>query len=141
MKSNETDEVLKANAFFYQAFRGLDIPQMEKLWLKESYVQCFHPGWGALRGWEAVITSWKRIFANTSGFKFVLSEVQVEIRGPIAWVTLYENLTTRIDDEVTSGVVLATNVFEKRAEGWFMIHHHGSTVVAPPARPTSNTVH
>jgi SnoaL-like domain len=36
---------------------------------------------------------------------------------------------------------LATNIFERRSEGWFIIHHHGSTVMNPPASPSTPTVH
>lgn len=141
MGSPVLDDVLKVNEAFYQAFQSLDIRQMEGVWRKASYVQCFHPGWGLLRGWEAVMTSWRRIFENTHGVKIVLTEVHTEVRDQIAWVTQYENLSSEIDGERSAGVVLATNVFEKHPEGWFMIHHHGSTVINPPAHPSTHSVH
>ena len=141
MESPVLDDVLKVNEGFYQAFQSLDIRQMEGVWWKADYVQCFHPGWGLLRGWEAVMTSWRRIFENTQGVKIILTEVHAEVRGHFAWVTQYENLSSKIDGEISAGVVLATNVFEKRPEGWFMIHHHGSTVISPPAHPGTHSVH
>lgn len=131
MKNKDEIEVYKANENFYRAFESLDIGKMEKVWLKENYIQCFHPGWGMLRGWEAVMASWRRIFENTEEMHFILTEVRVEVRASVAWVTLYENLTSRSGKEMSTGFVLATNIFEKRADGWFMIHHHGSTVVQP----------
>ena len=128
MKGKEQIDVYKANEDFYNAFESLDAQKMEKMWLKENYVQCFHPGWGLLRGWEAVMASWRRIFENTEEMHFILTEVQVEVRGSLAWVTLYENLTSREGNELSTGSVLATNIFERRDAEWFMIHHHGSTV-------------
>jgi ketosteroid isomerase-like protein len=141
MKDKQRAEIYKANQDFYNAFESLDIAKMEKAWLKESYIQCFHPGWEILRGWEAVMESWRRIFENTQKMHFVLTEVQVEIREPLAWVTLYENLTSRSEKQTGTGLVLATNIFERRPEGWFMIHHHGSIVMKLPERPGPATVH
>ena len=141
MEAQVVTEVLEVNSLFYKAFESLDIKQMETLWLAEDYVQCFHPGWGLLRGWNPVMTSWRRIFENTEQMQFVLTEVHVEVRGTVAVVTLYENLTTRVGPQAMSGVVLATNVFERRSERWFIIHHHGSTVMNPPEPPDTPTVH
>jgi len=137
----EQDKVYKANELFYNAFESLDIKQMEAIWLNESYVQCFHPGWGCLRGWKPVMASWRRIFENTGEIHFLLTEVRIEVRDALAWVTVYENITSRIGEEVSSGIVLATNIFERRPEGWFIVHHHGSTVVQPPAESNSTTFH
>lgn len=141
MERGEETEVFNANESFYRAFEKLDIQSMEKIWLRENYIQCFHPGWGVLRGWEAVMESWRRIFENTDEMRFRLTEVRIEIRDSLAWVTLYENLTTRLGKDVGTGVVLTTNIFERRPEGWFMIHHHGSSVAQPPEPETPSTVH
>lgn len=139
--TREEKDVLKANDAFYHAFENLDIQAMERLWNRGSYVQCFHPGWSALRGWDPVMTSWRRIFENTEEIRFLLSEVKVEIRQPLAWVTMYENITSKVGEEMVSGVVLTTNIFQRLSEGWFLIHHHGSNVVQPPAQLAPSTVH
>jgi ketosteroid isomerase-like protein len=141
MKDKQRTEVYKANQDFYSAFESLDIAKMEKVWLKENYIQCFHPGWEILRGWDAVMESWRRIFENTEEMRFTLTEVQVEIRDSLAWVTLYENLRSRSEKETGTGLVLATNIFERRPEGWFMIHHHGSIVMHLPGQLSPTTFH
>jgi ketosteroid isomerase-like protein len=138
--SEEEKRVIEANESFYRAFESLHITEMEKVWLQEPYIQCVHPGWSMLRGWEPVIESWRRIFENTPDIRFLLSEVAVRIYGAIAVVTLYENISSAADARVTT-VVATTNVFEKRPEGWRMIHHHGSPVAAPPRQMTPPTVH
>lgn len=137
----EEKNVFKANEAFYHAFESLDMGAMETVWARENYVQCFHPGWGALRGWDPVMSSWRRVFENTEEIRFLLTEVKIEIQNPLAWVTLYENITSKVGDEEVSGVVLTTNIFEKRSEGWLLIHHHGSNVVQPPPQLTPSTVH
>ena len=141
MGSKEQEEVSKANKAFYNAFESLNIKEMEKVWACESTIQCIHPGWGVLRGWGPVMESWRRIFENTQEMRFVLADVQIEIRDSLAWVNLYENITSRIGDEVVTGVVNATNIYEKRPEGWLIIHHHGSTVIQPTNEPNPSTFH
>ncbi|MGH7770455.1 MAG: nuclear transport factor 2 family protein [Candidatus Binatia bacterium] len=139
--SSEEREVIIANKDFYLAFESFDIVKMERVWLKADTIQCFHPGWEMLRGWEAVMTSWRRIFENTDEIRFVLTETRVEVRDSLAWVTLYENLTNRIGQQSVAAVVLTTNIFEKHPEGWLLIHHHGSPVAHPPAPVEPSTVH
>lgn len=141
MTSKEQNEVYRANEVFYKAFQSLDLSAMEKVWAREERIQCFHPGWGPLRGWEPVMTSWRRIFENTEEIRFLLSEVRIEIQHPLAWVTLYENITSKVGEELVSGVVLTTNIFEQRSKGWFLIHHHGSNVVEPPSQVNPSTFH
>lgn len=137
----EENQVAKANEAFYRAFESLDLREMEKVWAKESHIQCIHPGWGVLRGWEAVMASWQRIFRNTREIHFVLTDARVQVWNSLAWVTVYENITSRVGEEVASAIVLATNIYEKRPEGWLMIHHHGSTVAQMPAFSDPGTVH
>ncbi len=141
MKLPEKNEVYQANEAFYHAFETLNIKEMEKIWVKGAYVQCIHPGWGVLKGWDSVMASWRRIFENTQEMHFLLSEVQIRIHGPLSWLTLYENITSRLGEEVVTGTVLTTNIFEKRADGWLMIHHHGSNIVQPPTQPNPTTFH
>jgi ketosteroid isomerase-like protein len=138
--TEEEKQVAAANENFYRAFESLDIQKMADVWLREPYIVCVHPGWNILRGWEPVIESWRRIFENTSNIRFLLSDVSVRMQGSIAVVTLYENLSNAADAGSATTVVAATNVLEKRPEGWRMIHHHGSPVAVPP-RSSSRTVH
>ena len=60
--NEEERQVAKANESFYRAFESLDIKKMEQVWAKAVHVECGHPGWRVLRGWDAVMESWKRIF-------------------------------------------------------------------------------
>jgi len=137
----EAQEIAKANERFYRAFESLDIKEMEKVWAKEAPIQCSHPGWRILRGWEAVMESWQRIFENTAAMKFILTDVSIEVRGELAWVTLYENLSSSVEGQNVSATILTTNIFRKGADGWRMILHHGSSVAQPPPREETPTVH
>ena len=134
-------EVTEANEGFYRAFETLKIDAMERVWAKDADIQCGHPGWRILRGWGPVMESWKRIFENTPSMKFTLTDVKVEVRGELAWVTLYENLNSTIEGQNYSAAILTTNMFQKTSEGWRMILHHGSSVSQPADQDKSSTVH
>ena len=55
----------------------------------------------------------------------------------LAWVTLYENLNSTLEGQTNAAVVLTTNIYEQRPDGWFMIHHHGSPVMMAEPEPHS----
>ncbi len=131
------DPVNEVNQRFYEAFESLDITRMESIWVREDYIKCVHPGWALLSGWDAVMESWRRIFENTERMRFTLTNVETRIQGSLAWVTLYENLASRLQGEANAAVVLATNIYEQRADGWFMVHHHGSPVMMAEPDPRS----
>jgi ketosteroid isomerase-like protein len=139
--SQDAEEVKRANEEFYQAFQSLTLERMERVWLKADYVKCVHPGWGLLKGYESVMESWGRIFENTDRIQFLLTDVDVEVRGTLAWVVLTENLTSDLPDgRSTRGSILATNLFEKRDGTWYVIHHHASAV-AFSQQTRSETIH
>ena len=139
--TKDEGKVFKTNEAFYKAFESLDIKEMEKVWLKENYVQCIHPGWRSLTGWDDVITSWRQIFENTVEMRFLLTDVKVQVRDSLAWVTLYENINSRVGPETTSGVILSTNIYEKRQDTWYIIHHHGGPTMPPEQSESKTTFH
>ena len=137
----DEQEVTDANLAFYRSFESLDIKRMEAVWAKNGDIQCGHPGWRILRGWGPVMESWKRIFENTPSMKFTLTDVKIEVRGELAWVTLYENFNSSIQGQNYSAAILTTNMFQKTSDGWQMILHHGSSVSQPADQDESSTVH
>ena len=137
----EKQEVKEANESFYRAFESLDVKEMEKVWAAGDNIQCGHPGWRVLRGWNAVMESWRCIFENSPTIRFLLTDVSIEIRGALAWVTLYENLNSSVEGENLSAIILTTNIFEKSSDGWRMILHHGSAVMQPPPDEEAPLVH
>ena len=139
--ADEIQAIAQANQAFYRAFETLKIEAMEEVWAKDADIQCGHPGWRILRGWGPVMESWKRIFENTPAVQFTLTDVRIEVSGELAWVTLYENLNSSIEGQTFSAAILTINMFQKTADGWRMILHHGSSVSQPPDQDESNTVH
>src|SRR3990172_9131349 len=130
--TEEEQAVAEINLSFYRAFENLDINQMESIWARKGEVQCGHPGWRILRGRRAVMDSWRSIFENTPAIRFVLTDVSIEVCDDLAWATLYENVDSLVEGQKVSATILTTNIFSKSADGWRMIHHHGSSIVQPP---------
>jgi ketosteroid isomerase-like protein len=124
-------EVVDANARFYRAFETLDIAEMDRVWAHGEHVQCVHPGWPLLSGWDAVRTSWERIFANTAEMRFTVSDVRAVVGADLAWVTCTENILSDVAGRVSVTAILATNLFERGPDGWRLVHHHASHVLAP----------
>jgi ketosteroid isomerase-like protein len=126
---SDAADVEEANARFYRAFEALDIAAMDEVWTHGAHVRCVHPGWPLLRGWDAVRTSWQRIFASTEEMRFTLSEVDVSVGGDLAWITCIENILSDVGGRVTVTAILATNLFERHPGGWRLVHHHASHVL------------
>jgi ketosteroid isomerase-like protein len=123
---SDADDVEEANARFYRAFETLDIAEMDRVWVHGERACCVHPGWPLLRGWDAVRDSWERIFQHTAEMRFTLGGVSVNVGGDLAWVTCTENILSEVNGRVSVTAILATNLFERDAGGWRLVHHHAS---------------
>src|SRR5207244_13038061 len=103
--SEDTKLVAQANENFYRAFESLVVKEMEKVCAKESPIQCGHPGWRVLRGWNVLMESWRRIFENTPMIRFLLTDVAIEFRVNMAWDTLFETLNRSVEGQNISAMV------------------------------------
>jgi ketosteroid isomerase-like protein len=124
-------DVEEANARFYRAFETLDLAEMDQVWAHGDHVQCIHPGWPLLIGWEAVRASWEAIFKNTAEIRFTISDVRAAVLGPAAWLTCTENILSQTRGQLAATSVIATNFFARAGGVWLMIHHHASHVLMP----------
>jgi ketosteroid isomerase-like protein len=137
--AEEVDAVRTANERFYRAFESLSLAEMEPLWAHGAHVACVHPGWPRLVGWEAVRDSWDAIFRNTLEMRFTVTDVQVEVRGDVAWVICTENILSEARGNLSVTAILATNVFERHGDDWLMVHHHASHILSAPGAPETET--
>ncbi|MEO0649699.1 MAG: nuclear transport factor 2 family protein, partial [Planctomycetota bacterium] len=111
---------------FYAALESLDIGAMAQVWADDDAIQCVHPGGELLAGKAKVLGSWAVIFDSTDGIRFDLSDVQVQVAGDTAWVTLVERIVTDVDDEALEAAATATNLFVRRDGQWRLMLHHAS---------------
>lgn len=128
---SDHDAVLQANRAFYDAFESLDLERMEGVWLQSPHITCIHPGWRRLSGWGPVMHSWEKIFEATFEMKFELVDVEVMLHGELAIVVNQENLTQRTAEGSSRSRVLATNIYERIGERWYLALHHASPVMQP----------
>ncbi len=128
----DVEAVRAANRRFYRAFESLSLAEMESLWVHEDHVACVHPGWPRLMGWDAVRDSWDAIFRNTREMRFTLTDVEVEVRGELAWVVCTQNILSEARGNVSVTAILATNLFERHGGAWLVVHHHASHILAAP---------
>ena len=117
----DVDAVLKANLDFYRAFNGRDINSMEGLWSTTAPVLCIHPGWNALAGREAVIESWRAILANPEAPGVMVHDDRAFLYADLAIV--------QCEEELETGLLVATNMFIREGGAWKMIHHQASPLI------------
>src|SRR3954464_1324328 len=106
-------EVLAASQAFYDAFEARDLDAMSDAWERSERATCTHPGWATLRGWGKVASSFFALFSGPQHLQFVLTNVQVEVAGDLAWVSVDENL---LGDQ-GGATVAALNLFSRQPGG------------------------
>ncbi len=124
--------LLVANQRFYLAFESRDIEEMAAVWEQDENVQCVHPGWDLLIGWDEVRERWARIFRNAKRVRIALSSVWTRVEGTVGWVACTEHVTTAFADGFDEAVAQATNIFVLRDGQWLLVAHHASPLPPPP---------
>lgn len=134
--------VVEANAAFYEAFEQKSLSAMGEVWAAASPVTCIHPGWGLLVGRDAVLESWRAIFASTVSARCRLRRPRVFVAGDAAWVVLVEELALeQVGGERVHAMVLATNLFVRENGRFRMVNHQAGPApeaeMAEPEEPPS----
>lgn len=127
MRNDET-QVLAANAAFYAAFARNDADALDALWAREAQVACLHPGWEPLLGRDAVVESFRRIFAAGGAPDSIRCErASAHAFGEAAFVICLE--------VIPGGALAATNLFVREGGSWRMVHHHASPLAPRGPQP------
>lgn len=126
--SGEQLEVFRVNERFYQAVSDQSLRAMGKVWLQEPWVQCVHPSWELLTGWERIRKSWATIFRNTEHMKIRASEVSIRVNGDFAWVSCLENIESYRNANFSRSQAQGTNLFFRVKGKWTLVHHHASPI-------------
>lgn len=122
----------QAEKAFYDAFQQRDIKLMTSIWEDSDQICCVHPGAHRLIGFDEVIKSWQQIFAVKSDMALTVSE-------PI-YVTQQSNVIHYVQENISvqdkyMGVINATNIYRETNEGWRIILHHASVLMAEQSAP------
>ena len=126
---SDRETVLAANQAFYDAFSNRDLKSMNLLWWQGATSLCVHPGGNVLMGWETIRASWESIFRNTDSFEIEIEVIKVEIERAIAHVVVREMVLQSSRGRKVKAPSVATNIFQKMAQKWYLVHHHGSPVM------------
>jgi ketosteroid isomerase-like protein len=110
---------------FYDALREADLDKLMALWHDDDEVVCVHPGGPRVVGPRAIRAAFESIFAN-GGIPVVPERVHRVHSIDSAIHNVLERITVQTESGTQSGLVVATNVYLKTAQGWRMVAHHAS---------------
>jgi ketosteroid isomerase-like protein len=125
----EQEAVLAANEAFYRAFSHRDLSEMSRLWWQGSTSLCIHPGGQVLTGWESIYSSWQSIFKNTDTLEIEIEIIKAEFDQSLAYVVVRETVLQSSRGRKLKAQSLATNLFQKMAQKWYLVSHHGSPII------------
>ncbi|MGB5636111.1 MAG: nuclear transport factor 2 family protein [Waterburya sp.] len=125
----DKEAVLAANEAFYSAFAERDLKIMTSLWWQGSTSICIHPGSQVILGWSDIRDSWDSIFQNTNSLEIDTEIIKVEVDQALAYVLLREIVLQSNQGRRMKGQSMATNVFQKMAQKWYLVSHHGSPIM------------
>jgi ketosteroid isomerase-like protein len=115
----------EAEAAFYAAFLSTDLALMGKVWAEEPAPICVHPGGDLLQGRTAVLRSWREIFTGAERPDLHYQVIQRTHREDLAVHLTEERIRPRGSSQSPTRI-LATNLFQRTAEGWRLTAHHAS---------------
>ena len=114
---------VEAEKAFYTAFQQQDVELMMSVWSDDEDITCIHPGGTRLEGQTHIRESWEQIFSYENGIKFEINQKRVQTENNIAIHHVIESIY--MDGELQSEII-ATNVYRKSHDSWYMILHHAS---------------
>ena len=121
---------------FYDALQNGDIEKLMACWADEDDVVCVHPGGPRLVGAAAIRAAFEAMFANGT--------IQARPEGICRVASLtsaMHNVIERIHIQTVEGqhqaLVVATNVYQRTAQGWRMVAHHASPGTASEIQEVS----
>ena len=127
--STDKEMILATNQAFYDAFGDRDLKVMTSLWWQGSTSLCIHPGGQVILGWEEIKASWNAIFRNTDNLEIDFEIVKAEVDRSLAYVVVREIVLQASSGRRMKAQSLATNVFQKMAQKWYLVQHHGSPII------------
>ena len=135
MKKTNFPTPQDAEAAFYEALENADLEAMMEVWSEDEEISCVHPGGPRIAGQAQLRENWAQIFKSGQRLQVHLSDRLVLSSMSFAVHSLHENILVRSGrGEGTQTVVVVTNVYQRSAQGWRMLLHHGSHSPAPVVR-------
>ena len=126
---------------FYAAFETRSLDAMMAVWANDDSIVCIHPFTAPLNGRSAVAEGWRSMFEAAGHFQ-VQVEVAHEIREANQVIHVVREYLAIGQETESRPPILATNIYQKGADGWYLILHHASPLqVGRPPAPRAPTTH
>lgn len=111
---------------FYRAFNQKDFSLMQKNWSTEQDSAMSNPLGGIKRGWDEISQVYERIFNGPAKVYVEFYDFQIVDSGQMFFVTGRERGYFQLSDQKIRLAIRTSRVFQKQANQWKQIHHHGS---------------
>ena len=124
------DEVRQASAQFYAALNRMangDSSSMADVWSHSAFVTAMHPIGGREVGWDAVRASFEQVAQLASDGDVELKDQLVQVAGDIAYEMGTEQGRLTLGGHQATIEHRVTNIYQRQAGGWKMVHHHTDT--------------
>ncbi|MBS1229223.1 MAG: hypothetical protein H6R17_2500 [Proteobacteria bacterium] len=114
-----------AEEAFYEAIGRGDLDALMNVWADDDEIVCIHPTGQRLTGPTAIRDSWRAIFANNP-------RLTVRVKASVRWKSVMLDVHSVVETIYLAGEatprspLLATNVFQRGANGWRLLSHHAS---------------
>jgi ketosteroid isomerase-like protein len=127
--TSDKEAIIATHEGFYRAFSQKDISSMGRLWWQGSSSVCVHPGGQILMGWESIRASWEGIFLNTEFLEIETEIIKIEVDQALAYGIVGETVLQSVRGRKLKAQSIATNIFQKMAQKWYLVSHHGSPIM------------
>ncbi len=113
-------------AQFYEALQTGDLEKLMACWADEDDIVCVHPGGPRLIGSASIRAAFEVLFEHGT-----IAIQPVHVCKVESLTSAMHNVIERVallatDDGAQEAVVVATNVYQRTAQGWRMVAHHAS---------------
>ena len=135
-----TDDI---EAAFYEALRQGDLERLMACWADEEDILCVQPGGGRLLGHEAIRESFAALFQRGGAIHVQAQALRKVESLTSSMHSVVEQIEVATPEGPRVALVIATNVYQRTAQGWRMVAHHASpgTEADVPIESGSRTIH
>ena len=125
--AGEADEAaLAALETFYFALNHADLDALAAVWADDPLAQLDNPVGGILRGRPAIVELYRRVFDSGLDLQVTFTDA-MQVRTPDTLVVSGRELGSyRAGGQRVPLTIRTTRVLGATADGWRMVHHHGS---------------
>ncbi|KPK55172.1 MAG: hypothetical protein AMJ63_00685 [Myxococcales bacterium SG8_38_1] len=104
-----------------------DARPLADVWLHSAAVTAMHPIGGRQVGWDAVKASFEKVAQLASGGKVELKDQLIHSTDDLAYEVGVEHGQLKLAGQQVSIDHRVTNIYQREAGVWKIIHHHTDT--------------